>query len=120
MSAENWDALKTVLSGLVFIISLVSLRQALATAVTSKRPMLAFLYDGRAGWTIRNLGSGPALNIVVAQKRPGGDWFDPRPNPTVGQGRGVSAGVAGARERYGFGGGLHGLREPPLFLDVRQ
>jgi len=43
-------------------------------------PVLVFEYDGRRGWLLRNVGNGPALNIVVARKhmqRPiDGEWFD--------------------------------------------
>jgi hypothetical protein len=37
---------------------------------------LVFLYDGARGWILRNVGNGPALNVLVAQKKEG-TWFNP-------------------------------------------
>ncbi len=46
-------------------------------AVRARRPVLAFVDDPDAGcWTLRNIGNGPALNVVVAQ-REAGTWFNP-------------------------------------------
>jgi hypothetical protein len=38
---------------------------------------LVFEYDGNIGWTIRNVGMGPALNVVVAQVKRDNDWSHP-------------------------------------------
>lgn len=35
-----------------------------------------FVYS-EDGWGLRNVGNGPALNVVVARKPPGGEWFQP-------------------------------------------
>jgi hypothetical protein len=34
----------------------------------SRMPVLVFIYGARGGWTLRNVGNGPALNVLVAQK----------------------------------------------------
>jgi hypothetical protein len=47
------------------------------SAVAAKRPVLVFAYEGKTGWVIRNIGGGPALNVIVAQKKVGGEWFNP-------------------------------------------
>lgn len=47
------------------------------SAILARKPVLVFEYDGEVGWTLRNVGSGPALNVIVAQHRVGGDWFNP-------------------------------------------
>jgi hypothetical protein len=41
----------------------------------SRTPVLIFVNDG-SGWRIRNIGIGPALNVVVAKRhpRPDSDW----------------------------------------------
>lgn len=45
----------------------------------SRMPVLVFQYDGRRGWLLRNVGNGPALNVVVACKLvegpERGKWF---------------------------------------------
>jgi hypothetical protein len=63
---------------LALVVSLISFSLSRNTNLTSKRPILIFVYDGERGWVLQNIGNGPALNIVVAQKRVTGDkqWFD--------------------------------------------
>jgi hypothetical protein len=39
-------------------------------------PVLVFEYDGETGWKLLNIGSGPALNVIVAQEKKGGEWFN--------------------------------------------
>jgi hypothetical protein len=50
--------------------------------ITGIKPALVFVYDYKSGWQIENIGSGPALNIVVAQKTGGlrssaRGWIEP-------------------------------------------
>jgi hypothetical protein len=47
------------------------------SAVTAQRPVLVFVYQQGTGWILRNIGGGPALNVLVAQKKMGGEWFNP-------------------------------------------
>lgn len=47
------------------------------------RPVLTFVYDGERGWKLQNTGNGPALNVVVAQKKIGRNWFNPVRVPPV-------------------------------------
>ena len=53
-------------------------------------PVLVFEYDGRRGWLLRNLGNGPALNVLVAEKNvqgpKRGEWFGPVRVPPMGRG----------------------------------
>ena len=42
-----------------------------------RKPVLTFVYDDETGWNLRNIGNGPALNVIVAQKDVGGQWFNP-------------------------------------------
>jgi hypothetical protein len=45
--------------------------------VRARKPVLVFVDDPDQGcWTLNNIGNGPALNVVVAQ-RAGGQWFNP-------------------------------------------
>jgi hypothetical protein len=71
---------KTVLTFAAVVVSLASVAVTLwnyhRTAVAARKPVLTFEY-GSEGWLLRNVGNGPALNVVVARKNPGADWFDP-------------------------------------------
>ena len=63
---------KTILSILALLISVVTFSFSYSlsrkTAVTSIRPVLVFEFSDDKGWILRNVGNGPALNIVVAMK----------------------------------------------------
>jgi hypothetical protein len=50
------------------------------------RPILVFLYDTDKGWHIRNVGDGPALNVLVVRKQPQGQWREPVRVPPVSSG----------------------------------
>jgi hypothetical protein len=71
----------TVLAALAIAVSVITFALSFwfnwRSGVAAKRPVLVFEYDGSSGWTLRNIGGGPALNVVVAQKRIGGAWFNP-------------------------------------------
>ncbi len=47
------------------------------SAITGRKPVLTFVYDDETGWNLRNIGNEPALNVIVAQKDVGGQWFNP-------------------------------------------
>jgi hypothetical protein len=54
----------------------------------SRIPVLVFIYDdARGGWALRNVGNGPALNVLVAQKHVKGDrcgqWYRPVRVPPI-------------------------------------
>jgi len=42
--------------------------QSRKAAITGMMPVLVFVYDRDGQWLLQNLGNGPALNIVVAEK----------------------------------------------------
>ena len=45
---------------------------------TNVLPTLIFVYESEKGWTINNVGNGPALNVVVAHQDHGDEsWKDP-------------------------------------------
>ncbi len=81
MALESKDVITTALSLTALFVSVVTFalnyRHTRHTAVLSRKPVLIFEYDGDSGWILRNVGAGPALNVVVAQKRVGGKWFNP-------------------------------------------
>lgn len=53
------------------------------TAITSVRPVLVFEFSGDRGWSLRNVGNGPALNVVVAIKEVDSDWKKPVRIPPI-------------------------------------
>src|SRR5688500_15333335 len=78
LTAENIKALVAVLAVFVSITSLViSIYVSRRSTVVGRRPVLVFDYDGVIGWRVRNIGVGPALNVIIAQKEVGGGWFNP-------------------------------------------
>lgn len=81
MVIETKDLVTATLSSTALLLSVVTFalnyRQSRRTAVLTRKPVLIFEYDGDSGWTLRNVGAGPALNVIVAQKRVAGEWFNP-------------------------------------------
>lgn len=81
LQLEAKDVFAIALSSAALLVSVTTFvlnyRYARRNAVLSRKPVLVFEYAGERGWLLRNAGSGPALNIVVAQKRVGGEWFNP-------------------------------------------
>jgi hypothetical protein len=75
------DIISAILAATALIVSLLTFalnyRFTRRSAVLGRKPVLVFEYDGMNGWILRNVGVGPALNILVAQKRVGGEWFNP-------------------------------------------
>lgn len=78
---ETKDFMTVALSSMALILSVVTFelnyRQSRRSAVITRKPVLVFEYDRDSGWILRNVGAGPALNVVVAQKRVGAEWFNP-------------------------------------------
>jgi hypothetical protein len=81
MPLESKDTITIALAFIALVVSIMTFalnyRHTRRSAVLSRKPVLVFEYDGERGWLLRNVGSGPALNVVVAQKRVGGEWFNP-------------------------------------------
>src|SRR4051812_9001936 len=86
MDIKTWiSIIAIVVSAISFLISFWHTRKA---SVSGRMPVLVFVYDVDDGWVIRNIGNGPALNILVARKPISEEWFDPvriPPLPKDGQ-----------------------------------
>jgi hypothetical protein len=53
-------------------------------AITSVRPVLTFQFDVNKGWSVRNVGNGPALDVLVAMKSDdSSDWAHPMRIPPL-------------------------------------
>ena len=72
---SDWVALAAIIISLISFA--LSFLQNLRSERSHIRPMLAVVYDGETGWRLRNIGNGPALNIVVAQRRRDEEWIRP-------------------------------------------
>ena len=45
---------------------------------TTVLPTLVFVYRNDQGWSLRNIGNGPAMNVVVSHQLHGGvEWLEP-------------------------------------------
>ena len=78
----------TLISGIAVVIAIMSFVvgtwRAQRAELRARKPVLVFVDDPSAGcWTIRNVGNGPALNIVTAQRK-SGQWFNPVKIPPLG------------------------------------
>jgi hypothetical protein len=63
----------------------LNLRLNQRAAIRARKPVLVFVDEPSEGcWVIRNVGNGPALNVLVAQ-RADGRWFNPVFIPPFGK-----------------------------------
>lgn len=75
MSLATGIAIVSVLIASVSFV--VNYRIAQRTAVRARKPVLVFVDDPQQQcWVLHNVGNGPALNVLVAQRH-GGSWFNP-------------------------------------------
>ena len=62
---------------------LVNFWLARRAAIRARKPVLVFVDDPEHGcWVLQNVGNGPALNVLVAQ-REAGRWFNPVRTPPL-------------------------------------
>ncbi|HZZ42775.1 MAG TPA: hypothetical protein VFE58_07545 [Tepidisphaeraceae bacterium] len=59
--------LPIVISVISFIVACASASISWRNYVTSRMPVLVFMRPKTGGWLVKNIGYGPALNIVVAE-----------------------------------------------------
>lgn len=65
-----------------FVVNFVLNQRA---AVRARKPVLVFVDDPEEGcWVLRNVGNGPSLNVLIAQ-RAEGRWFNPVRVPPLGR-----------------------------------
>ena len=75
-----------VISTLAIVVAIASFWHSRRAAIASIRPILVFLYDNQRGWHVRNVGDGPALNVNIAKRQPGGSWSQPVRVPPIDSG----------------------------------
>jgi hypothetical protein len=78
-----------ILDPFILLYSVVSFSlsfwQTLQGAQSRIRPVLVFVWD-EAGWNIKNVGSGPAIDIVASQSKNITDWIKPVRLPPLSAG----------------------------------
>jgi hypothetical protein len=84
MLANGLAVAALVISVITFVLSY---RATTAAERRSRLPVLVFVYDGDRAWLLRNVGNGPALNVIVAQKHTTGGhadaWYNPVRVPPI-------------------------------------
>lgn len=80
MSTELGIAIAALLFSLISFV--LSFWQSVETFRAQIRPVVVIEYDTRKGWVLRNIGNGPALNILVAHRKQGG-WRNPVRAPAL-------------------------------------
>jgi hypothetical protein len=80
MDPRDWIA---VAATVISVASVgISWTIARLNARSSIRPVVIFAYDHDKGWQVSNIGAGPALNIIIAQRQQQG-WFNPVRIPPI-------------------------------------
>ena len=74
----DWKLSVAVLAIFVSIVSFtLSYQLSKQSSIASMKPVLVFEYSPDKGWVLRNVGNGPALNVILAMKEDNSDWFNP-------------------------------------------
>jgi hypothetical protein len=87
LARAAFEKLPLLISCLALGLSFLGYR---LTAVRNVKPALVFAFSLDAGWTLRNIGNGPAMDPVVAQRQDGGEWTYPVRVPPLEAGAMVS------------------------------
>ena len=74
MSDPAFESVKVAISLLAFVVSIIAWHTAQASLERQRRPILVFDHSQARGWSVRNVGAGPALNVVIARKSAQGEW----------------------------------------------
>ena len=70
MTSANKLSIETVISVVALVLSVIATTASVyfsrLGARTEVLPTLVFVYSADSGWFLRNVGNGPALNVLVA------------------------------------------------------
>jgi hypothetical protein len=81
MKTSEWISLIAVLFSIIsFVLSFVLSARSARAAI---KPVLVVIYDASQGWIIKNVGNGPALNLIVALRNLAGVWMKPVRVPPI-------------------------------------
>ncbi|MGH3679946.1 MAG: hypothetical protein ACRDT2_06780, partial [Natronosporangium sp.] len=105
MEAETFIAAVALIVSI--LASALAILQTRRIGELSRIPILVFTYEGGtiARWLLRNVGTGPALNVVVAQQADDGSgtWFNPVAIPAISAGDSFTLDWLGDTGRYPLG-----------------
>ncbi len=80
--------IKFLFSGTAIVVSIVAITVSYLSARKSRviglRPVLVFCFNSGSGWSVKNIGNGPALNIVLALSDADDRWISPEGVPSLG------------------------------------
>jgi hypothetical protein len=100
------DIITVAISMVALIVSITTLvlnyRNQRKGATLGRKPVLIFEYQRETGWTLRNIGNGPALDVVVAQRLKG-EWFNPVRVPPLSKDGKMTLGWLGHVNNTGLG-----------------
>ena len=101
MSAATVIAIVSVaIAGTSFVVNFLIGQRA---AVRARKPVLVFVDDPEHQcWVLRNVGNGPALNVLVAQRQ-SGQWFNPVLAPPLSKDSAVPLAWLGRVNTTGLG-----------------
>ena len=74
MDPKDWIAAGAVVISIASLA--ISWTISRSNTRSSIRPVVVFAYDPDEGWHVTNVGTGPALNVIIAQRRQQ-QWFSP-------------------------------------------
>jgi hypothetical protein len=104
MGAQTIIAVIALITSL--LASAVAILQTRRISRISRMPILVITYDGSVErWVVRNVGNGPALNIVVAQQAEDESlaWYNPVLIPAVGSGEAFTLDWLGTAGDFSLG-----------------
>jgi hypothetical protein len=78
--AFGWSTLFAVAS---FCVSCAAVYISVKAFIDAKRPVLVFERMAGAGWMVKNVGNGPALNVVFVEGDFDGKWLNPIKLPSL-------------------------------------
>ena len=81
------EVASATIAGIALVVSVIvfidNRLRALEASRLARVPMLAFTWDAlRQSWILSNIGTGPALDVVILQ-RTGGQWVHPLRMPEM-------------------------------------
>jgi hypothetical protein len=85
--AKDWVTLSSALiATFAFILATTTYLLNHRNAITARQPVLVFEFDQTEGWKIRNVGKGPALNVIVSIRGKNTLWKYPVTTPSLKDG----------------------------------
>jgi hypothetical protein len=109
-----WSELLSVIALVLSAVSFIAgHRLAARSAVIAVRPVLVFEYSGDAGWSLRNVGNGPALDVIVQHRWETGNWSGPVRVPPLAPGGTFATAWIGHADVRGLGSSYADIEARP-------